>query len=171
MSYLGRRIRWWHSYLNWAWGKVNISSNYVNLGQIFNFFTKMSMLFSFISGFQKSYSFVHLTVRNPINCISKSDVMIFACFLVIAQPKIKILLFNMTCLLFKYSFVRYSPVLDNFKVFILFYGDLFCEKIEKVFLWGENHKISQISYSHYVESLLLCLLVFLDCALPQTCTF
>ena len=54
----------------------------------------MSILSSFVSGFQKSHSFSCMTIRNARTCVSKSDVITLPVFLAIVQQENKDIALN-----------------------------------------------------------------------------
>ena len=72
-GHLGRRIRWWHSFLKLTRGKVNFRSNWAKLGQISNFkilSPKYAHLVQFCLRIPKLNLFLCTTIKNAKNFIS-----------------------------------------------------------------------------------------------------
>ena len=100
----------------------------VKLGQNSKFSYKiMLILSSFVSGFQKCDLFLRPTIRNAKNRVSKRDVVIIT-FFTIAQLIIKILLWNLACMLFVCSFTTYIVFWISPK--FGFYWHLFWKKLK-----------------------------------------
>ena len=131
----------------------------------------MPMLSSFVSGFQKCYLFLRTTIRNVKNCISKNDVIYFTCFFFFttAQPNIKILLWNLLCVL---SVCRFTTHIPFFGISVKFWilKALIFEK-SQFWIWGVNRRISKIRDIQIVAHSISRLLAFTGCVLLQTCKF
>ena len=100
----------------------------------------------------------------------KSDVITLSCFFfAIAQPKIKILFWNLNafcvCIL-----MTYIPVFWYLEKFWISSAIIFWKKTKLWVLGAQNREMAQFQDSHFAERSILRHLAFFDCVLLQNWT-
>ena len=101
----------------------------------------MSLLSSFVSGFQKSPYFSCMTIRNARTCVSKSDVITLPVFLAIAQQENKDIALNffkrVVCLYVDNTHSVFMDILKNL--------NNVCNYLWKMEFWVLGDKIGNIT--------------------------
>ena len=122
IGHLGRRIWWWHSFLNFNRRKGQLQVKIGQKGWNFkfqNFLQKHAYLMQICLRIPKNHVFYVRQLEMPKIAFQKCDGITFTCFSAIAQPKTKILLWNFVCLLFVRISITYNPF------FLINWGALF----------------------------------------------